>query len=183
MSRSREANTVITRQRIIDCTSEHITSVGLGKMSVSGVGRNLGMTHANIYRHFDSKDDLVKAVAKVWMEKMRMAYAEAIEHADTIEGKLIAYVMSVRAQLSQHERGDGGLELYHYVRGKLPELAGKHYEHRRNTFASFLSPDMIAPVIDCLAIFTDPVAYKHITPGEIEVRVYDVCRILAKCAE
>lgn len=183
MSRSRESNTLITRNRIVDCASELITSEGLGKMSVSAVARRLGMTHANIYRHFDSKNSLVEAVAKDWMQGMRTAYVEAIEQAETIEDKLKAYVISVRAQLRLHERGDGGLDLYRHVQNQLPDLAYEHLEHRYNTFETFLSHEIITPILDSLAIFTDPIAFKHITPGEIEGRVSDVCRYLAKRAK
>lgn len=71
--RPRETDTAKTRQQIIAATNLLTSKKGLSATSVSAVARVLRMSHANVYRHFKSRDDLLIAVAESWMSGTRGA--------------------------------------------------------------------------------------------------------------
>ena len=57
----------LTRERILAAAEELLRRHGPAKTTVSDVARALGMSHANVYRHFASKADLRDAVAERWL--------------------------------------------------------------------------------------------------------------------
>ena len=56
-----------TRERILVAAEELLRRHGPAKTTVADVARSLGMSHANVYRHFASKADLRDAVAERWL--------------------------------------------------------------------------------------------------------------------
>jgi AcrR family transcriptional regulator len=61
---------VDTRERILDAAGALLRRHGLAKTTVVDVARALGMSHANIYRHFASKAALRAAVAERWLKSI-----------------------------------------------------------------------------------------------------------------
>ena len=57
-------------QRILDAAEAILRRHGLEKTNVVDIARALGMSHANIYRHFSSKKALVDAVAARWLHTL-----------------------------------------------------------------------------------------------------------------
>jgi AcrR family transcriptional regulator len=68
-----EAN---THDRILDAAEDLLRRHGPAKTNVVDVARKLGMSHANVYRHFASKAALQDAVAQRWLHAL-MAPLEA----------------------------------------------------------------------------------------------------------
>ncbi|HWA42135.1 MAG TPA: TetR family transcriptional regulator [Hypericibacter adhaerens] len=58
------------RERILDAAEAQLRRHGPAKTTVSDVARALGMSHANVYRHFESKAALQDAVAERWLSKV-----------------------------------------------------------------------------------------------------------------
>lgn len=56
-----------TRARILDAADALLHRLGPAKMGVVDVARALGMSHANVYRHFPSKAALRDAVVERWL--------------------------------------------------------------------------------------------------------------------
>jgi AcrR family transcriptional regulator len=56
-----------TRERILAAAEELLRRHGPAKTTVADVARALGMSHANVYRHFASKAELRGAVAERWL--------------------------------------------------------------------------------------------------------------------
>ncbi len=70
-----------TRDRILDAADVLLQRLGPAKMGVVDVARSLGMSHANVYRHFGSKAALRDAVVERWLHKVSAPLA-AIAHSD-----------------------------------------------------------------------------------------------------
>jgi len=62
-------NSSTTRDRILDAADALLQRLGPARMGVVDVARALGMSHANVYRHFDSKAALRDAVVERWLHK------------------------------------------------------------------------------------------------------------------
>lgn len=56
--------------RILDATLEVLRRHGPAKTGVVDVARALGMSHSNVYKHFESKTALLDAVAARWLAEV-----------------------------------------------------------------------------------------------------------------
>jgi AcrR family transcriptional regulator len=59
-----------TRSRILEAAEDLLRLHGPEKMTVVDVARHLGMSHANVYKHFASKADLRSAVVELWLARV-----------------------------------------------------------------------------------------------------------------
>jgi AcrR family transcriptional regulator len=53
-----------TRERLLACALEELESSGLHKFSLRAVGAAAGLSPMAVYRHFENKDDLLRAVGE-----------------------------------------------------------------------------------------------------------------------
>lgn len=71
MARSRPGDTNdARRQRIMDAAEVVLRRHGPGKTNVVDVARELGQSHASVYRYFASKAELVDALAGRWLARV-----------------------------------------------------------------------------------------------------------------
>jgi AcrR family transcriptional regulator len=100
MARQREAeqrsNTPVetpeTRERIVAAAEDLLRRHGPAKTTVTDVARSLGMSHANVYRHFASKTALQEAVAERWLARISEPLARIVSGSGNAEEKLSAWV-------------------------------------------------------------------------------------------
>ena len=85
MSRSRlrraRANSTAD-QRILELAGDHLRRFGPRRTTIVGIAEAAGMSHANVYRYFPSKQALFEAVTALWLKPLE-------------------------AQLARHRRGPG----------------------------------------------------------------------------
>lgn len=60
-------NQPITPERILDIAEEHLRVLGGTKLTMVGIAQRLHVSHAALYRHFDSKAALLCGIAKRWL--------------------------------------------------------------------------------------------------------------------
>ena len=71
MARSRPGDTPdAPRQRILDAAEAVLRRHGPGKSNVVDVARELGLSHASVYRHFRSKAELIDALVERWLARV-----------------------------------------------------------------------------------------------------------------
>jgi AcrR family transcriptional regulator len=71
MARSRSPDTTDAhRQRIMDAAEVVIRRHGPGKTNVVDVARELGQSHASVYRYFASKAELFDALVERWLARV-----------------------------------------------------------------------------------------------------------------
>ncbi|HEV2675083.1 MAG TPA: TetR/AcrR family transcriptional regulator [Aliidongia sp.] len=75
-----------TRERILEATETLLRRHGADKVAVVDVARALGMSHANVYRFFDSKEALRNAIVERWLLRVT-APLDAIVAADGPAGE------------------------------------------------------------------------------------------------
>src|SRR5437660_963924 len=81
-----------TRERIAAAAEELLRRHGPAKTTVTDVARSLGMSHANVYRHFASKTALQEAVAERWLARISEPLARVASGPAGAEEKLSAWV-------------------------------------------------------------------------------------------
>ncbi|MCI4665228.1 MAG: TetR family transcriptional regulator [Neomegalonema sp.] len=79
MNSERPPSEQLTPERILSAAVEMLRRYGPEKTTVRDVAGALGVTHAAIYRHFSSKNDLRAAVAEQWLSAFRAPLQEIVE--------------------------------------------------------------------------------------------------------
>ncbi len=87
-------NGVDVRKRIIDETQEQFLKFGYSKVTMDGVADNIGISKKTIYKHFASKNELIRAVLFAAIQETG-AKVNAILHNDQIE-----YLVKLRELMS-----------------------------------------------------------------------------------
>ena len=115
-------------QRILDAAEEVLRRHGAEKANVVDVARVLGMSHANIYRHFSSKKALLDAVAARWLHAVS-APLETIADDGTRPAveRLAAWFDTLRTAKQHKLRDDPELfRVYHGITENAHEVVGAH---------------------------------------------------------
>src|SRR5689334_6649202 len=82
MARSRSsATTDAQRQRILDAAEALVRRHGPAKTNVVDVARELGQSHASVYRYFASKADLFDALVERWLERVSQPLERIVRRA------------------------------------------------------------------------------------------------------
>jgi AcrR family transcriptional regulator len=81
--------------RILDIALEHVRLYGATRTTIVGVAREAGMTHANVYRYFPSKEALFDEVTSAWLRPLEARLREAAEGADPAYDKLERMLIAV----------------------------------------------------------------------------------------
>lgn len=79
MHNSAVGETNLSRERILGAACEVLRRYGPAKTTVVDVARALGVSHASVYRHFDSKAALRRAVVRDWLDSMLPALQAAAD--------------------------------------------------------------------------------------------------------
>lgn len=78
--------------------AEHLARFGPRRLTVVGVAEEAGMTHANVYRYFPSKAELVDAVAGQWLKEVEASLADIADSPDPADDKLERFVLAIARQ-------------------------------------------------------------------------------------
>ncbi|HEX4646709.1 MAG TPA: TetR family transcriptional regulator [Verrucomicrobiae bacterium] len=114
-----------TRKLILETARTLLRRFGADKLTVVDIARALDMSHANVYRFFKNKSEILNAIVDEWMSKME-AFIEAIAGRPASASERIEAVV---------------LELHRKRRQKLLEDAEVYETFRR---VVELRPDVIA---------------------------------------
>lgn len=74
--------------RILDVAAAHIRSDGMQRLTITRIAGELGMSHANVYRYFASKDALVDAVTGQWLKPIEAGLHIVADGPDPAYDKL-----------------------------------------------------------------------------------------------
>jgi AcrR family transcriptional regulator len=116
-----------TRERILTAAEELLRRYGPAKTTVADVARALGMSHANVYRHFASKADLRDAVAERWLHAVA-APLDAIAAGPQPAGeRLVAWLLALAEAKRRKVHDDPELFAnYHGLAEQARGVVGAH---------------------------------------------------------
>ena len=128
-----------TRRQIIDTALTLLRRYGQDKLTVVDIARSLGMSHANVYRYFSTRNEILDAVIDEWMAKVQ-AFADSIatrpgSASDRIEAVLLELHRRRREKLVDDP------EVYQVVQRVFelrPEALLRHREAVRSVFRQLI---------------------------------------------
>lgn len=87
----------------------HVRKFGPGRTTIVGIAREAGMTHANVYRYFPSKEALFEEMTAAWLRPLETRLREAAEGADPAYDKLERMLIAVHRAYRQKLASDAPL--------------------------------------------------------------------------
>lgn len=84
-----------TDARILALAGAHLQRFGRKRLTIVGIAEDAGMTHANIYRYFPSKEALVDAVVERWLRAVERRLADIADGPDPADDKLERLILGL----------------------------------------------------------------------------------------
>ena len=75
-------------QRILELAADHLRRFGPKRTTIVGIAEAAGMSHANVYRYFPSKQALFEAVTALWLQPLERQLRLVVEGQDPAYDKL-----------------------------------------------------------------------------------------------
>jgi len=181
-----------TRARILAAAEKRFKHYGFAKTTIVDVAGDCAMSHANVYRFFANKTELVNAIAEGWLAKSERVCRDVALRAVPARERLVDFVVELhRWKRREHLRDTLKQELLSLASHEGRTFVGVHLGvladilveiiedgNRRREF-SVRDPRLLARIIqDATVKYCDPrlVAQYHDQPLEEQAR--DVMRVL-----
>ena len=101
-----------TRTRILVAAERRFKHYGYAKTSMVDIARDCAMSHANVYRFFRSKDDLVDAIAASWLAKSEKICRDVVLLPLPASQRLVEFIVTLhRWKLREYVRDSRAHEL------------------------------------------------------------------------
>ncbi len=128
-----------TRDRILDAADALLHRLGPAKVGVVDVARALGMSHANVYRHFESKAALRDAVVERWLHNVSAPLAEVAASDIDPSARLAAWLWALIHAKRRKVLDDPEMfATYHLVAGEAREVVERHIGELRSQVARII---------------------------------------------
>jgi AcrR family transcriptional regulator len=114
--------------RILDVAREHLRKFGAARTTVVGVAEQAGMTHANVYRYFASKEALFEEINAAWLRPLEARLREAADGADPAYDKLERMLLAIHRAYRQTLESDPAL--FDLLIAALDKARGSARRHR-----------------------------------------------------
>lgn len=114
--------------RILEIARAHVRKFGPSRTTIVGVAREAGMTHANVYRYFPSKEALFEEVTASWLRPLEARLREAADGADPAYDKLERMLVAIHR--AYREKLDGDATLFDLLVEALEKGKGGARKHR-----------------------------------------------------
>ncbi len=117
-----ETDIAATRARIIDAADHMIQEKGAISFTMTDLAAAVGMSPANLYRFFESKDALAEAMAGEWFSELQVIMEELVSADMPVEEKLYQFFASrLVVKRARFEDDPGLFESY-------MELGDEHFD-------------------------------------------------------
>lgn len=160
--------------RLLVIAEEHVRRFGIERLTVVGVAREAGMTHANVYRYFPSKTALADAVSAQWLRPLDALLTDAAGAPDPADDKLERMLVALAAALRDRAEVEPNLfRLFAEAFAEGRDVARRHRSRVRTLVERVVEEGIGAgtfPVKSrerALALVFDA-AYRFVTPQPVE---------------
>jgi len=181
-----------TRKLIIETARDQLRRFGQDKLTVVDIARSLGMSHANIYRFFNSKAEILDAIIDDWLARVESFVESVASRPGSAAERLEAVVMEIHRKRRAKYREDA--QVYGSFRRLIesrPDAVAKREEKLFNVFKKIIAmgvetgelagvnPEAAAMVLeDATAIFLHPMIMPATLNERTEERARNVVRTI-----
>lgn len=113
--------------RLVSIAADHIRRVGARRVTVVGIAGEAGMTHANVYRYFPSKEALIDAVVADALKPVELMMADIAGAPDPADDKLERLTLALAHAYRDLAENDRAIfELYADIAVANRSVARRH---------------------------------------------------------
>lgn len=113
--------------RLVTIAAEHIRRSGVRRVTVVGIAEEAGMTHANVYRYFPSKEALIDAVVADALKPVELMMADIAGAPDPADDKLERLTLALaHAYRDLADRDRAIFALYADIAAQNRSVARRH---------------------------------------------------------
>jgi len=135
--------------RLLTIATEHLRRGGAKRVRLVAVAEEAGMTHANVYRYFSSREDLLDAVAAAALRPVEAHLADVAGAPDPADDKLERMIYALaRGYRDLLEREPPVFALYASAASGNRPLARRHLGRVRRLFGDVIDEGRIAGIFE-----------------------------------
>ncbi len=173
--------------RILQIAASHIRKFGLRRTTVVAIADEAGMSHANVYRYFPSKQALLEAVTEDWLKPLEAGIRQISDGPDPAYDKLERITGAVQSAYREKLENDPDIfAVFSDASERGASLARKHRTRLQVEIQRIIEEGMgsgvfaqadhrkaVALVFDALHRFIHPNAVRldaDVPRGQLETR-------------
>ena len=132
-----------TRGEILETAKTLLRRYGHDKMTIVDIARALGMSHANVYRFFRNKSEILDAIIDEWLSKLESFVEDVAARPVSASARIEAVVLELHRRRKQKLLKDAAFfETYRQVVEVRPDAASKRREKIRKVFKRLIEEGM-----------------------------------------
>jgi AcrR family transcriptional regulator len=181
-----------TRNRILQSAEALLRRHGNAKLTVVDIARSLNMSHANVYRFFKTKSDILDAIIDEWLTKIEQFVEEIAQRPISAAARIEAVVLELHRKRKQKLQQDAEVfETYRHIVEIRPDAAARRREKilrvferlleegiESGEFASVNSLKAATALKDATSLFLHPLLIPTTLNEETDERARDVVRFI-----
>lgn len=181
-----------TRSQILQSAEALLRRYGNDKLTVVDIARSLNMSHANVYRFFKTKSDILDAIIDEWLTKIEQFVEEIAQRPIPAAARIEAIVLELHRKRKQKLQQDAEVfETYRHIVEIRPDAAARRREKILRVFqrlveegiesGEFAGVDSLkaATVLkDATSLFLHPLLIPTTLNEETDARAEDVVRFI-----
>jgi AcrR family transcriptional regulator len=130
----------VMSDNILEAAEDLLRRHGPQKTNVVDVARHLGMSHANVYRHFENKAAIQDAVAARWLRRIAAPLEEIVSEPGSAEARLRRWVSRLVEIKLQSIKDDPELfATYNALAEASRKVIDEHVAHLRAQLAVIIT--------------------------------------------
>jgi AcrR family transcriptional regulator len=184
-------------QRILELASDHLRRFGPRRTTIVGIAEAAGMSHANVYRYFPSKQALFEAVTALWLKPLEGELRLIVEGQDPAYDKLERALAAL--QRAYREKRDADPVLFRLLCEAIEKghvVARKHRNRVQNEIQAIVEEGIgsgsfrlndrrraMSLVFDLAHRFIQPVSIaldRSVSAAELEFRAGRVITVIQR---
>jgi AcrR family transcriptional regulator len=181
-----------TRRLIVQTMRSLVSQYGEEKVTVVDVARTLGMSHANVYRFFRSKAEILDAVMDEWLADVEGFIKNLAARPGAVPERLEAVTLAIyRRRRSKYEKDPKMFLAFRKMIEARPDAVAKRrkalFDVFREIFEQAIEAGFFAPIDpveaamifeDATASFVHPLSIPRHPPALTEERLKRVIHVL-----
>lgn len=93
-------------RRILEAAIDHVRRHGAGRTTIVSIAAAAGMTHANVYRYYPSKEALFDEISAGWMRVLEGEFRIVTDAPDPADDKLERLILAAASRYRQLSQDD-----------------------------------------------------------------------------
>lgn len=107
-----------TKERILEASLKLFSEKGIRETTIKDISKEVGITEGAIYRHFTTKEDIVKELFKRYSEEFYNRLIDAVRQKGSYKERFLKTVEAFLSFCFENPSAFKYLDLFHYLRAK-----------------------------------------------------------------